>query len=66
MEQCKNGAPLCKYGKPYPNGILSCCEWCDLAVECFLIADRDYEGEFLAREEHAERLNKAIREGIQL
>lgn len=51
--QCK-GSPMCKYGKPYSNGILSCCTWCKLAVECFLIAGRDYEGEFLASEVFAE------------
>lgn len=45
--------PMGEYGKPYLNGILSGCEWCEFAVECFLIVGRDYEGELQAREEFA-------------
>lgn len=51
MEKCIMD-PLGEYGNP-PKGIFAGCEWCELSVECFLIAGRDYEGELQAREEFA-------------
>lgn len=53
MENCLI-EPMGEYGKPY-TWILSGCEWCEFSEECFLIAERDYKEELLARENFAGR-----------
>lgn len=42
--------PLGKYGQPWKT-ILAGCEWCEFAVECFLMVGRNFPAEMRAQEE---------------
>lgn len=52
MKKCQIPKAIGKYGVPSP-WVLSGCMRCEFAVECFLTAGRDYEGELQAWEETA-------------
>lgn len=63
MKKCRIPKAIGKHGVP-PPWVLSGCMQCKFAVECFLIAGRDYEGEVQAWEEVAkERRGKEIANG---